>query len=193
MTYSTETSLDLYQWTVEDYHRLVEAGILEEDSQVELLNGQIVQMSPVGDLHAACVDKLNELFRDILGKSVIIRVQSPVYLEKYSEPEPDIAILKRKENFYADGHPRPEDVLLIVEVADTSIKKDKELKVPAFANAGIPECWIVNLGKQQIEQYYQPAEGEYQHKHIYSREQILESGLIGTISVEQVLPEFFSS
>ena len=140
-----DISIELYRWTVEDYHRLAEAGILDENSRVELLNGQIVQMSPVGDFHAACVELLDEFFRDIFGKSVNIRVQNPVSIELFSEPEPDLAVLKRKNNFYADGHPGPEDILLLVEVADSTLAIDRQIKKKLYATAGIKEYCIVNI------------------------------------------------
>lgn len=188
MAYPLETTIELYRWTVEEYHRLAEAGILDEDSPVELLNGQIIRMSPAGDQHAACIDRLDELFRDILGKTVNIRIQSPVSLDALSEPEPDIAILKRKDNFYADGHPRPEDILLLVEVADSTIEKDRMLKKAAYASAGITEYWIVNIPGRQVEQYLQPIGESYQLEHIYKASQSLESPVAGTVRVIDILP-----
>ncbi len=188
MTNPSETALDLYLWTVEDYHRLVDAGILEEDSPVELLNGQILLMSPSKDLHASCIDRLDELFRDLLGKSVIVRVQSPIVIDEYSEPEPDLSILRRKENFYADGHPGPKDIHLVVEVSDTTLAKDQNIKKPVYAAAGIAEYWIINLPEQQLEQYLNPFGNDYQLAHIYKAGQTLESALLGSVPVDDVLP-----
>ena len=188
MANPTETVLDIYRWTVEDYHRLVEARILDEDSRVELLNGQIVQMSPIGKLHAACVDRLSDLFRDILGKSVIIRVQNPIIPDAHSEPEPDLSILKRKANFYADGHPRPEDILLIVEVADTTLEKDRTTKKELYAAVGIAEYWIINLPDRQVEQYLDPFGKDYLLTHAYKAGQAVESALLGKVPVNAVLP-----
>jgi len=184
----SDISLDLYRWTVEDYHRLAASGILDENARVELLNGQIVWMSPVGDFHAACVEYLDELFRDLLGKRVNVRVQSPVMLEDFSEPEPDIAILKRKENFYADGSPRPEDVLILIEVADTTLKKDRRVKKPIYAAAGIREYWILNLPDRQLEQHLRPSGEDYQLTHIYKTGQTLESDITGALAVEKLFP-----
>ena len=188
MANPSETVLDIYRWTVEDYHRLVEAGILDENSRVELLNGQIVHKSPIGKLHAACVDRLSDLFRDILGKSVIIRVQNPIIPDAHSEPEPDISILKRKANFYADGHPRPEDILLVVEVADTTLEKDRTTKKELYAAAGITEYWIINLPDQQVEQYLDPSGEDYRLTHTYKLGQSVESTLLGTAPVNHILP-----
>lgn len=188
MTKTSDISLDVFQWTRKDYHRLVEAGILDEDSPVELLNGQILQMSPVGDYHAACVDKLSELFRDILAKSATLRVQSPIVLDDLSEPEPNLAILKRKDNFYADGHPKPSDILLVVEVADSTLAKDRLVKGPAYASSGIKEYWILNINDRQLEQYLEPKENEYQLIHFFKSGQAISSDLLGTIQVDNILP-----
>lgn len=188
MTNASNTGIDLFRWTVDDYHRLVTSGILDEDAPVELLNGQIIYMNPAGDAHAACIDMLDELLRDLLGKTVIIRVQSPVVLEEVSEPEPDIAVLKRKDNFYADGHPRPQDILLLIEVADSTVVKDRTVKKEAYAAAGIDEYWIVNLPDRQVEQYLRPENGEYGLVHIYKEEQILHSALCGEVPVDEILP-----
>ena len=177
-----------YKWTIVDYHKMVETGVLKEDAAVELLNGQIIKMSPAGDLHAACVDILDELLRDILGKSVNIRAQGPVVLNDYSEPEPDIAILKRKKNFYADGHPQVIDVILLIEVSDTTLIKDQTVKREAYATSGISEYWIVNLPDRQLEQYLFPADGDYQQVRIYKEGQVLESEVIGTIAVSDIIP-----
>lgn len=188
MTTTTDSPLDLYRWTVTNYHRLSEAGILDEDAGVELLNGQIIKMSPVGDLHAACVDLLDELFRDLLGKEVQVRAQNPILLNDFSEPEPDLTILKRKANFYADGAPRPEDVLLVVEVADTTLAKDRLVKKTAYAAAGIAEYWIVNLPERQVEQYLRPAGEDYQLARTYKSDQTVESEITGPVAVKKLFP-----
>ncbi len=190
MTTTTDSLLDPYRWTVTKYHRLSEAGILDEDAGVELINGQIIKMSPVGDLHAACVDLLDELLRDLLGKKVQIRVQNPIVLNDFSEPEPDLAILRRRTNFYADGAPRPEDVLLVIEVADTTLAKDRLVKKTAYAAAGIAEYWIVNLPERQVEQYLRPAGDDYQRAHTYKADQTVESEVTGPVTVEKLFPAF---
>lgn len=166
---------------------MVEAGVLEADAAVELLNGQIIKMSPSGDLHAACIDYLDEWLRDKLGKAVNIRVQGPVILNDYSEPEPDLAILKRKDNFYADGHPKAEDVLLMIEVSDSTIVKDQTLKRAAYAASNIAEYWIINLPDSQLEQYLYPDKGDYQEVRILKSGQIVESELLGKIAVDDII------
>jgi Uma2 family endonuclease len=180
--------IDTYRWTVKAYHKMAESGILAEDAAVELLYGQIIKMSPIGNLHAACLGMLEEFFRDALGKRVTIRSQNPVMLDEYSEPEPDIAIVKRKDNFYADGHPKPDEVILLVEVADATLEKDRSIKKQAYAENGIPEYWIVNLPDQQLERYIDPVSEDYKQKYVYTFEQTFEHDLLGVITIKDIIP-----
>lgn len=150
--------------TVAEYYRMASAGILSADDRVELLNGQVVEMSPIGNRHAACVDEFTEQFARLLADRVRIRIQGPVRLSDISEPEPDVALLERRADMYADGHPRPEHVFLLVEVADASLEKDRTLKLPLYAQAGIREVWIVNLMSDCIEVYREPEGNTYRVK-----------------------------
>ena len=149
-------------FTVTEYNRMGETGILSEDDRLEMIEGELIEMSPTGKRHAACVDVLAELFREQLQRKVIVRVQNPIQLGSYSEPQPDVALLKRRDDFYRSAHPTSADVLLVVEVADTTIDYDRQIKVPLYARAGIAEVWIVNLMDEQVEIYTQPASGAYQ-------------------------------
>ncbi|MCO6475518.1 MAG: Uma2 family endonuclease [Phaeodactylibacter sp.] len=153
--------------TVEEYHKMAEAGILKPDDRVELLNGKIIKTSPIGSKHAACVDKTDEFLRRVLSGLALVRAQNPVIMSDLSEPEPDIAILKRKENYYADKHPTAEDVILIIEVADSSLEIDRQSKLPIYAAGRIPEYWIVNVEKREIEVYQSPFKGQYRSREIY--------------------------
>lgn len=148
--------------TVSDYHKMAESGILDEDERVELIHGEIIEMSPIGSKHAGHVKRINALLSRLLGNQLIISIQDPVVIGEHSEPEPDIAILRYRDDFYTDRHPRPEDVLLIIEVADSSVDYDREIKIPLFASAQIPECWIINLEENKIEVYKKPQNGTYQ-------------------------------
>jgi len=154
--------------TVQDYHRMIEAGILTEDDRVELLDGKIVQMSPIGSQHTSTVKRINQLFSSILPDDIIIGIQDPIILPDLSEPEPDVSVLKPSPDFYAAQHPQAEDVLLLIEVADSTLEKDREIKLPLYAKAGIPEVWIVNLPNQQIERHYQVEDGIYRHRELYA-------------------------
>jgi Uma2 family endonuclease len=164
-------NLDLYDWTVEKYRQAIEAGVFTERDRIELLDGQIVKMSPISKYHAACLKKLTRLFYERTGSRYIISVQDPVILDDKSEPEPDLAILSFKADFYAGALPRAEDILLIVEISGSTLKYDREYKTAVYAAAGIPEYWIVNLNEEQLEQHLAPLDGVYQQIHIWKRKQ----------------------
>ena len=150
-----------------------EAGVFGEDDRVELLDGHIYAMSPIGSEHAACVDRLTKLFVLRTGANAIVRVQSPVHLNEASEPEPNLALLSPRDDDYAARHPRPDEVLLVVEVADTSAAFDRDVKRPLYAQVDIPEFWIVNLGTDRIEVYRSPQNTEYADEQHYGRDQSL--------------------
>ncbi len=143
--------LPKYRFTVTDYHRMVDAGILDEDARVELLDGEVVPKDPVKPPHAAAVDRATRFFFGHCGDDVHIRIQGPARLDEYSEPEPDIQLLRHREDFYAEAHPRPGDVLLAIEVSDTSLRKDRKIKLPLYARSGVPEVWIWNLKARRLE------------------------------------------
>lgn len=179
---------DLYRWTIQEFQQMVTAGILEEDDKVELLNGQIVYMSPVGRFHAACVSMLNEWFFQALKRAYIIRVQDPIVLDNLSEPEPDIVIANRKADYYAQSLPKPEDVRLIVEVADSSLAKDKGVKLPLYAAAGIQEYWLINISKEQLEIYTLPSEESYANHQVHQVTDQLDHELLGHFTIKQLFP-----
>jgi Uma2 family endonuclease len=149
-------------FSVEEYDRMIKSGILTADERVELIEGEIVKMSPIGELHAACVKRLNAFFNRLVGRDVIIGVQDPVHLNDFSRPQPDVALLKPRDDFYAQAHPTPDDILLIVEVADTTAASDRAVKVPLYARTGIPVVWLVDLQRDLIEIYARPVNGAYQ-------------------------------
>ena len=148
-------------FTVEEYHRMAQAKILGEDDRVELIEGEIVEMTPIGSRHAAIVGRLTHLFSEQVGRKAIVWVQNPIRLGEHSEPQPDISLLKPKDDFYASAHPGPEDVLLLVEVSETSAEYDREVKLPLYARFGIPEVWLVDLEGKAIEVYRDPSSEGY--------------------------------
>ena len=154
-------SLAVRRFTVDEYHRMGEAGVLHEDDRVELLDGQIVQMSPIGIRHAACVNRLTALFVGRAGNQATVSIQNPVILSEYEEPQPDVVVLRYRADGYQTAHPRPSDTLLVVEVADTSVASDRLNKIPLYARAGVPEVWLINLPGDEIEIYQQPTAGRY--------------------------------
>jgi Uma2 family endonuclease len=138
------------RFTVEEYHRMGEAGILREDDRVELIDGEIVEMTPIGSRHAACVDRLNHLLRRV-GDRAIVRVQNPATIPPHSEPQPDLMLLRPQADFYAAAHPEPRNVLLVIEVADTTLPFDRGVKVPLYARAGVAEVWLIDLTTDTVE------------------------------------------
>jgi hypothetical protein len=153
--------LALRRFTVDEYQRMGQAGVFHEDDRVELLDGQIVEMTPIGPEHAGCVKQIARLFYVAAGDAVILGVQDPVVLGPYSTPQPDVAVLQPRPHGYRTKHPHPGDCWLVVEVADTSLLSDRSEKVPLYAQAGIPEVWLVNLPAGSIEVYRTPQAGRY--------------------------------
>lgn len=175
-------------WTIDKYEQMIEKGILDEDDRVELVGGEIVETAPIGIRHAACVIALEELFRELLGKTVTVSGQNPVRLPNNSEPEADVALLKGPRKLYTRRRPTVGDVLLLVEVSDTTRGTDRGVKVPLYAEAGIPQVWIVNLDEDLIEVYSEPAGGQYRRASRVGRGGMLAlpDGLEGSISVDEV-------
>lgn len=167
-------SLIAHRFTVEEYHRMGQAGVFHEDERVELIDGQVVEMSPIGPRHAACVDRLNRWLSQRAGERAIVRVQGPVVLARHAEPEPDVTLLRPPIERYADAHPLPQDILLAIEVADTSLEYDRSVKVPLYARAGIPEVWLVNLPAGTVERFREPQAGDYADLHTARRGDALE-------------------
>lgn len=164
-----------------------ESGILTEDDRVELLDGQIVPLSPIGKFHAACVDRITQLLVLRFKEEKIVRVQNPVVLNDDSEPEPDLSILAPRADFYAEAPPRPENIELIIEVADTSLEKDKQLKIPLYAAAGIKEVWIIDLTRSEVIVYAQPKGAVYQTNQVFARSAVLASPFLGEIPVKDLI------
>ncbi|MFK7924965.1 MAG: Uma2 family endonuclease [Bacteroidia bacterium] len=153
--------------SVEDYHRMVEAGILTADDKVELIKGEIIEMSPIGSKHAACVNRLTRILVKATQDDKVVSVQNPISLPPNSEPEPDLVLLKSRSDNYDDSHPNPEDVLLLIEVSASTLEIDQQIKLPLYAEAGIPVVWIVNLNNDEIIQYQNPYQEQYLEAKIY--------------------------
>ena len=149
---------------VEEYHLMAEVGILKREDRVELIQGEIFTMSPIGSKHAGHVKRINRILNKLPEDEVIIGVQDPVKLNDFSEPEPDITVLKFRSDDYIDSHPGPEDIILIIEVADSSLEYDQQLKLPNYALANVPVCWIIDLENRQVEVYSNPKDGTYSKK-----------------------------
>ena len=132
-------------FTVDEYYRMAEVGILSERDRVELIEGEIIQMSPIGRRHAACVDRTNHIFNALLKRRAIVSTQNPLRLNEYNEPQPDLVVLKWRNDFYATRPHTPKDALFVVEVSDSSLLYDVKIKLPLYSATGVRELWIENL------------------------------------------------
>jgi Uma2 family endonuclease len=168
---------------------MAEAGILTEDDRVELIEGEIVEMSPIGSRHAACVNRLNMLLGGQAGQDLIISVQNPIVVDDYSEPEPDVAVLRMRDDYYSQELPKASDVLLVIEVADTSVEIDRGVKIPLYARAGVPLAVLVDLQRELLEVHAEPVSGKYQSVRTYRRGDSveLEASKRLSLSVDAVL------
>jgi Uma2 family endonuclease len=159
-----------HRFTVAEYYRMAETGVLRPDARVELLNGDIIDMSPIGPFHGGVTNYLIETFSAVVRGRWKLSVQNPIRLNDHSEPQPDIALLRPAADFYRRRHPGPDDVFLLIEVADSSLDQDREQKLPAYGRAGIPEVWIVNLNELTVEVYREP------HFEGYASKTVLRAG-----------------
>lgn len=154
-------------FTVDDYHAMTRAGILSEDDRVELIEGEIVVMSPVGSRHAACVDILAELLIRAADQRTAVRVQSPIGLGESAEPQPDVCVLLRRENAYSESLPQPDDVLLVIEVSDTSLDFDRRVKARLYARHGIRQFWLIDLAGRTVEVHEGPGPDGYGERSVH--------------------------
>jgi Uma2 family endonuclease len=172
------------RFTVDEYYKMIELGMLKDYEKAEIIEGELIQKIPIGKRHSAVAEKLNETLRDELGKSVSLRNQQPVRFGEYNEPEPDLAVLQRREDFYSSDKPVPKDVLLLIEVSDATLKYDRDTKLALYAEAEIPEVWIVNLPNDIIEIHQKPSNGIYQLTKIFKRGEKIESEMLPNLKLE---------
>jgi Uma2 family endonuclease len=161
MSPAVHTIARVHRLSVADYHRMSETGILGPDLRTELIDGEVIEMPPIGHPHAGTVNLLADRLRDQVRGQALVAVQNPVCLDGRSEPLPDLALLRLRPDYYRNGHPGPGDVLLLIEVADTSLVYDREVKIPRYARAGIPEVWLVELGGRRLSIYRRPGANGY--------------------------------
>ncbi len=180
---TTRTFPPRRRFTVEEFYRMLDAGIFTEDDRVELVEGDIIAMMPIGARHAACVKRLNRLLSRVLGEQVIISVQDPLRLDEKNEVLPDVTVLRFRPDFYANAHPGPEDVLLVVEVAETSLAYDREIKVPLYGRYGIPEFWLINLRDNVVEVYRRPFAQGYKETLVFEKGDTLTPALLPDVHI----------
>lgn len=166
--------------SVEVYHLMAERGAFHPDERLELIGGKIFDMSPIGSLHARCVKFLNSFLTKRFGGTAIISVQDPILLDDESEPQPDVAIINFREDYYRNALPAAGDVKLLIEVADTSVEFDRGIKFQRYALAGVPEAWLVDLINDRVEVHFAPKGSAYSLSKTYQR---------GEDAVSETVPE----
>jgi Uma2 family endonuclease len=176
-------------FTVDEFQRMSDAGILPENGRFELIRGEIIEMPLPGSPHSSRVKRLNRLFTSRLGDSVIVSVQDPFIIDLYTDPFPDVALLRPRDDFYEAAHPGPEDVLLVVEVSHHSASYDKNVKAPLYAEAKVPEYWQVDVIKELVTVRTDPKENEYQTVRTFGRGETIRSGQLRDVafSVDEIL------
>jgi Uma2 family endonuclease len=185
---ATEISRRLF--TVHDYHRMVDAGILSEDDRVELIHGEVLRMSPIGPRHSAAVLRATQELVKLVGGKAIVGVQGSVRLDEYDEPQPDIYLLRPKKDFYASGHAGPSDIFFIVEVADSSLAYDKGIKMRLYAETGVPEYWVADIQNEGVIAYSEARENTYSVIRQFQRGDTITPNLLPDcpIRVDVLLP-----
>ena len=177
------TSTKVRLWTVDEYHRLIETGILTTDEKVELLEGQIIQMSPQRPPHAATIQCASDYLRDLLSLRATIRVQLPITLLPNSEPEPDIAVVHVDYHKYFDHHPAPDEIFLLVEVAKTTLKSDRIAKASTYAKAKIPEYWVLDVQERQVHVFRDPVGEAYKQETTLNKDTTISTIAFADINV----------
>jgi Uma2 family endonuclease len=161
MSVAMEEGPRRHRITVDEYYRMAEVGLLAPDARVELIEGEIIDMPPIGSRHAGAMNLLNELLRRAVGGRAIVGCQNPLRLDECSEPQPDFALLVPRQDFYSARHPTASDTLLVIEVSETTLRYDRQKKMPLYARHGIPELWIVDVEGKRMEVFRDPAGATY--------------------------------
>lgn len=176
--------LFLKRWTVDDYHRMILAGILTPEDRVELLEGQIVEMAPQDPPHASRIDDGGDYLKAIFANRAKVRVQLPITLAPGSEPEPDFAVVRFDGDRYRNHHPYPQDVLFLIEVSDSTLKRDRNHKAHIYAKAGIGEYWIIDIKKRRVLVLRDPKDNVYQSEQSFTENDRVASLLLPDIAVD---------
>jgi len=150
-----------HRFTIEEYHQMGRAGVLDPDARTELIEGEVLEMAPIASRHAGCVNRLNQFFSIGVGDRALVGVQNPMALWPFSEPQPDLTVMKPRRDYYTIGHPCPEDLLLVVEVADTTLPFDRNRKLPLYARHEVAEVWLVDIPGRAVEVHTEPGPDGY--------------------------------
>ena len=183
MNYQAQPKPRRLRFSVDEYYKMIELGMLKDYEKAEIIEGELIQKMTIGDRHAAIVNVLNRFFVKNVSDEVLVSIQNPLRLSDYNEPEPDI-VLADLTKFDGKRHPRPEETLLIVEVSDTTLKYDRDTKLALYAEAEIPEVWIVNIPNEIIEVHQKPGSGIYQLTQIYKQGESVKSSVLPNLEIE---------
>lgn len=171
-------------FTVDEYEAMGTAGLFHPDQRLELIEGEVVEMAPIGPTHAGTVDRLTQLLVEAVARQAIVRVQGPVRLSDISEPQPDLSLLRRREQFYLDRHPQPRDILLAVEVSDTTLRFDRTTKVPLYARSGVTELWVVDVNAATVDVFTDPGPDGYASSRTLSRGDRIDLTALPGVTIE---------
>lgn len=177
------------RFRVEEFRKMTEIGILPEESGWEIIDGYLIDKMTIGSKHASIVKRLNKILTNLVGNQAVISIQDPIHINDYNEPEPDVALLAPRKDFYSKSHPMPTDVLLLIEVSDSTIEYDREVKKMLYAEAEIQEFWLINLKNNTVEVYSQPKNGSYYSTRILEAGETIKLTTIENLqlSVEEIL------
>ena len=186
---TTQVEIKRRRFTVAELLRLAEIGFLGDDERVELIRGEIVEMSPISEGHASSVMRLTSLLSREFGQRALLNVQNPVQLDNDTLPQPNLALLRPRDDFYSHQHPGPEDILLLIEVSDTTLPYDRRVKAELYSAAGVLEYWIINLPKRVIEVYREPQPQGYRTMTRYAPGETLSPLALGDVvlNVDDIL------
>ena len=183
------TVTDVRLWTVDEYRRMTETGILNPDERVELIDGQIISMSAKNPPHAATNLCAADYLRSLLAGLALIRIQDPIALSYNSEPEPDIAVVQIHPRLYQDFHPAPDNIFLLIEIADTTLETDRKRKAPAYAKAGITHYWILDVNTRQVYVFREPGEANYRQETVFNEDGVL--SMLAFPEIEILISQLF--
>ena len=184
MVTDTVTEIRRYSFTVDEFAKMGEAGIFTAEDRVELIDGEIRKMTPIGPLHATIVNRLMATLVKLLDSSAVLQVQNPVRLDSYNEPQPDFSVIKERGDYYRTALPASEDTLLAIEVADSSLAYDLREKAPRYAKSMIPEVWIVDLQAEVVRVFTQPGPSGYANERVMQRGETITSASVEGLRVE---------
>lgn len=170
------------RFSVDEYYKMIELGLLKDYERAEIIEGELIKKMTIGSPHAFVVDSLNRFFVKNVSDDILVRIQNPIRLTDFTEPEPDLALIDLTK-FDRKQHPRPDEILLVVEVSDSTVKYDRETKLSLYGEAMIPEVWIVNLPKNIVEIHQKPSDGVYQFVKIFKRGDRIVSELLPGLSI----------